>query len=48
MLVKQTPEAEWTYFYGSIEGFAYEPGGGSFVAYRLVRVLAKAPESNAI
>ena len=26
LLVKERPEQEWGYFYGSIAGFAYEPG----------------------
>ena len=26
MLVKESPEDEWTYFYDQIEGFNYEPG----------------------
>ena len=64
LLVKQAPEAEWTFFYDGIEGFTYEPGfaytlrvarrhvpnppaDGSSVAYRLITVLAKVPESNA-
>ncbi len=26
MLVKESPDADWTYFYDSIEGFEFEPG----------------------
>jgi hypothetical protein len=26
MLTRQSPTAEWTYFYGGIDGFTYEPG----------------------
>ena len=26
MLIKESPEDDWTYFYDQIEGFKYEPG----------------------
>lgn len=38
MLVRDTPDAEWTLFYGQIEGFDYEPGFDYQLTVRMEQV----------
>lgn len=48
MLVKESPEDEWTYFYDQIEGFTYEPGYSYELLVTEIKVSNPAADASSI